>query len=69
MTERPTLNDAEDLGALLLTLIAEVKALNIRVGALRELLHDHCGISDAQYDAAHATAAAASQLLDDGPKH
>ena len=57
-------DDPEDLGQLLLSLIADVKALNLRTGALRELLHDHLGISEGQYDAALAKVTAAAELLE-----
>lgn len=59
--------DDDDLGDLLLSLLADMKALNIRAGALRVLLQDHLGISDAQYAAALAKATAASDL-DDPPR-
>lgn len=54
----------EDVGALLLWLIGELQALNIRVGTLREVLQTDLGISDDQYAAALAKATAASQLLE-----
>lgn len=58
----------EDLGPLLLSLIAEVKALNLKAAALREVLQDQLGISDAQYAAALAKVTAAVQVWDlDGP--
>jgi hypothetical protein len=60
----------DELGPLLLRLIADVQAMNLRIGALRELLHDHLGIADAQYAAALAKVSAGVRDLDrDGPKH
>lgn len=57
-------NDDPDLRDVLLSLIADMKALNLRTGALREVLHDHLGISEAQYDAALAKVTAAAELLE-----
>jgi hypothetical protein len=59
----------DDLGELLLSLIAEMKTLNLRTAALREILQDHLGISDAQFADAHAKVTAAAHLdLDKPPR-
>lgn len=56
----------DDLGALLLSLIADVKALNLKVATLHELLRVHAGVTDAQYDAVHAQVTTTLQAMD-GP--
>lgn len=59
----------DDLEQFVLSLQAEIRALNIRVGTLR-LLVEQLGVTDAQYDAALAQATAAAQVSPkDGTKH
>lgn len=59
--------DDEDLGALLLSVLEEVKALNLKVETLRQLLQQHVGVTEAQYDAMHAKVTEHVQaLLPDG---
>lgn len=59
--------DDEDLGTLLLSVLEEVKALNLKVETLRQLLQQHVGVTEAQYDAMHAKVIENVQaLLPDG---
>ena len=57
------MDEPNEAGLLLLSLIADMKALNLRLAALREVLSEHLGISDAQYDAALAKVTASVDAL------
>lgn len=56
-------DDPDDLEEFLLSLQADLRAMNLKLATLRELFQEHAGVTDAQYDAKYAEVAAAVQAL------